>query len=114
MHSSSDATIRAIAAFLTYGRTLGEIYFKEISSLAALGAALSVAAFVPAAQADSWRGHRGHNYSYNGGHYGHHRGHGYWRNGRWIALGIGAAAIAGAAGAYDRDCYWRHGYRYCD
>ena len=30
MHSSSDATIRAIAAFLTYGRTLGEIYFKEI------------------------------------------------------------------------------------
>jgi hypothetical protein len=94
---------------------------KYISTLAALSAALSMAVVVPAAQArpgHHYRGHGGH-YSHGGHHYGHyahrgHRGHGYWHNGRWIALGIGAAIAAGAAGAYDRDCYYRGGYRYCD
>lgn len=89
---------------------------KFISSLAALGAALAVVAVTPAADAGP-RHYRGNHYNGHHGHYGryHHRGRGYWRNGRWIALGIGAAIAAGAAGAYyDRDCYWRHGYRYCD
>jgi hypothetical protein len=89
---------------------------KYISSIAALGAALAMVAATPAADAGP-RHYRGNHYNGHHGHYGryHHRGRGYWRNGRWIALGIGAAIAAGAAGAYyDRDCYWRHGYRYCD
>lgn len=91
---------------------------KYISSIAALGTALAVIATIPAAEAGP-RHSRGQHYSHNGhhGHYGHYRrgGRGYWHNGRWIALGIGAAIAAGAAGAYyDRDCYWRNGYRYCD
>jgi hypothetical protein len=91
---------------------------KYICSIAALGtAAFAMIATVPAADAGP-RHYRGkhHSYSANRGNYGrhHHRGRGYWRNGRWIALGIGAAIAAGAAGAYDRDCYWRDGYRYCD
>lgn len=91
---------------------------KYACSIAALGTAvLAMIATIPAADAGP-RHYRGKHYSYSGhpGHYGryHHRGRGYWRNGRWIALGVGAAIAAGAAGAYDRDCYWRHGYRYCD
>jgi hypothetical protein len=91
---------------------------KYVCSLAALGAAAFImTAAVPAADAGP-RHYRGKHYSYGGGHHGygryHHRGRGYWRNGRWIALGIGAAIAAGAAGAYERDCYWRNGYRYCD
>jgi hypothetical protein len=91
---------------------------KYLCSVAAVGAAaFAMVATVPAADAGP-RHYRGKHYSYNGhhGNYGrnHHRGRGYWRNGRWIALGIGAAIAAGAAGAYERDCYWRNGYRYCD
>lgn len=85
-------------------------------TFAAIGMAalLSAAAIVPAAQADSYRGH-GHGYgnhhAYNGGH---HRGRGHWHNGRWIALGVlGAVAAGAAAESYD-DCYWRRGVRYCD
>ncbi|MFA7305077.1 MAG: hypothetical protein WC026_00210 [Hyphomicrobium sp.] len=91
---------------------------KYLCSIAAVGAAaFAMVATVPAADAGP-RQYRGKHYSYNGNHgnYGRHhrRGRGYWRNGRWIALGIGAAIAAGAAGAYERDCYWRNGYRYCD
>lgn len=91
---------------------------KYMSSIAAVATAFVMTAAIPAADAGP-RHYRGKHYSYSGdhGHYGrhHHRGRGYWRNGRWIALGIGAAIAAGAAGAYyDRDCYWRDGYRYCD
>lgn len=96
-----------------------------LCSLAALGTALVVTTTaIPTADAGP-REYRGKQHSYSGQHRSyrgqhrysgrsHHRGRGYWRNGRWIALGIGAAIAAGAAGAYDRDCYWRDGYRYCD
>ncbi len=91
---------------------------KYLGLAAAVVAALPLATF--ATTADARPGHH-----FRGGHgmhghyargYGHrwHRGRGYWHNGRWIALGVGAAiAGAAAADAYG-DCYWRHGYRYCD
>jgi hypothetical protein len=83
---------------------------SKIITTTMLAAALATSAVVPAAQADRGRYHsyHGHHSSWHGGH---HRGHGYWRNGRWIALGILGAAAVGAA--VDRDCYWRHGRRYC-
>jgi hypothetical protein len=90
---------------------------KFISAIAALGAAASMVAITPAAEARPgyhYRGghHYGHHYR---GHYGrYHHGRGYWHNGRWIALGVGAAIAAGAAAAAYDHCYWRHGERYCD
>lgn len=92
-----------------------------ISAFAAVGAGVAIVAISPAANAGPrHHGYHGHGMGYSHGrhyrHYGHYRHRrGYWHNGRWIALGIGAAIAAGAAGAYyDRDCYWRNGYRYCD
>ena len=90
---------------------------KTIGTIAALSA-LSFAAFVPVAEARSahWNGGRGHyaHNGYRGGyHGGYHRGRGYWRNGQWIALGVGAAVV-GAAAASANGCYWRNGYRYCN
>ena len=81
---------------------------KLTSAILAIAAVASVAVTLPA-QADSIgsrRGHfRGNHYAYGGG-YGH-RGHGYWHGGRWIALGVGAAIVAGAAAAAaNRDCYY--------
>ena len=84
---------------------------SKLIATTTLAAALAATALVPAAQADRFRhhGYHGTHHSYYG-RYHHHR-HGYWHNGRWIALGIlGAAAVD----ALDRDCYWRHGRRYCD
>ncbi len=79
---------------------------KTISTLTALAAALSFATFVPAANAGQGRHlHGNHNYHAN---YGGHRGRGHYHNGKWIALGVGAA-IVGAAIANDR-C---NGRRYC-
>ncbi len=88
---------------------------KYIGLAAAVAAALPLATFATSADARSFR-HGG----WHGGHYAHGYGHGYhgrgyWRNGRWIALGVGAAVLgAAAADGYYGDCYWRHGYRYCD
>ncbi len=83
---------------------------KYIGLAAALASALPLATFATTADARGghWHGGRGH-YAHGYGH----RGHGYWRNGRWIALGVGAA-ILGAAAADSYGCYWRNGYRYCD
>jgi hypothetical protein len=79
---------------------------KKLVTLA-LAAALSAGSVVPAAQADPGR-HRGHHYAYRHGH------RGYWHNGKWIALGIlGAAVGAAIADSEYRDCYYRHGRRYC-
>ena len=83
---------------------------------AALAALLAVSTAIPA-----YAGPRGHGggdnhvrmYRDGGGHGHGHRGGGHWRNGKWIALGILGAAAAAAA-ASDRDCYYRHGERYCD
>jgi hypothetical protein len=89
---------------------------KYIGLAAALATALPLATFATTADARGFHGHGFH------GHYGHgygrgwHRGgRGYWHNGRWIALGVGAAVLgAAAADGYYGDCYWRYGHRYCD
>ncbi len=82
---------------------------KTISTITALAAALSFAAFVPVAEARNghWHGGHGH-YAHNGYNGGYHRGRGHWHNGRWIALGVGAA-ILGVAAAATGGC----GYRNC-
>jgi hypothetical protein len=73
---------------------------KTISTIAAMSAALSFAAYVPMAEARDahGRGHvgRGH-YAHNNYHGGYHRGRGHWHNGQWIALGVGAAIVGAAA-----------------
>lgn len=70
----------------------------------ALAAVLAAGTAIPAAQADrdgrGWHGGKHHHYS----HRHHHRHGGYWRDGKWIALGIiGGAAIDALDD--DRDCY---------
>jgi len=88
---------------------------KFISTVAALSTAVSMVAFIPAADARPGHRYGGHYHGHHYGHYGrYHHGRGYWHNGRWIALGVGAAIAAGAAAAAYDHCYWRHGYRYCD
>lgn len=89
---------------------------KFVSAIAALGTAVSMIAIAPAAEARSGHHYRGgHHYGHHyRGHHGRHHGRGYWHNGRWIALGVGAAIAAGAAAAASDNCYWRHGERYCD
>lgn len=85
---------------------------KKLATLA-LAAAFSAATVVPAAYADRDRGHhyRGHHH----GHHARHHGRGHWKNGKWIALGIlGAAVGAAIADSEYRDCYYRHGRRYCN
>lgn len=77
----------------------------------ALAAAMTAAPIVPAADAGKrhYRGDHHHR------HHGHHRhGRGYWKDGKWIALGIIGAAVGAAIADRDRDCYYRHGRRYCD
>jgi hypothetical protein len=82
---------------------------KTLATLA-LVAAVSAVPVVPAAQADP--GHHYRNHAYNGRH---HHGRGYWHNGKWIALGVlGAAVGAAIADSEYRDCYYRHGRRYCN
>jgi len=76
-----------------------------------LAAALAATAAVPVAEAGRYRHHNGYSHYNNHSNWRGHRGHGYWRNGKWIALGILGAAAAGAIA--DEDCYWRHGRRYC-
>jgi hypothetical protein len=89
---------------------------KYIGLAAAIVSALPLMTFATTADAGGRHYRGGYNHGWHGRHYGRgygHRGRGYWRNGRWIALGVGAAiAGAAAASAYD-DCYWRHGRRYC-
>lgn len=85
---------------------------KKLATLA-LAAAFSAATVVPAAYADRDRSHhyRGHHH----GHHARHHGRGHWKNGKWIALGIlGAAVGAAIADSEYRDCYYRHGRRYCN
>jgi hypothetical protein len=82
---------------------------KTLASLAMV-AALATVPVIPEAQAGPRHHYRGHHHSYH--HHRHHHGRGYWRNGKWIALGVLGAAV-GAAIADSRDCYYRHGRRYC-
>jgi hypothetical protein len=88
---------------------------KKLATLA-LAAVLSAGTMVPAADAGK-RGHhyRGdhHHYKHHGRH--HHRGRGYYKDGKWIALGIlGAAVGAAIADREYGDCYYRRGRRYCE
>jgi hypothetical protein len=84
---------------------------RKIAALA-LAAVFAAGTMVPTVQA----GDRGRHYSGNHhGHHGRHHGRGYYKNGKWIALGIlGAAAAAAIADSEYRDCYYRNGRRYCD
>jgi hypothetical protein len=84
---------------------------KKVATLA-LAAAMTAGTMVPVADAGS----RGHHYrgDHHRGHHRHH-GRGYYKNGKWIALGIlGAAVGAAIADSEYRDCYYRHGRRYCN
>jgi hypothetical protein len=83
---------------------------KKIAT-AALAAVLAFSATAPAAFAGPRHGGERHYYRDAGRHHGE-RGH--WHNGKWVALGILGAAAAAAAANADRDCYYRHGERYCD
>ena len=83
-----------------------------------LGAtALAAAMVAGTATVPAEAGRRGNEYS--GGHHHHHHGdrggrRGYYKDGKWIALGIfGAAVGAAIANSRDRDCYYRNGRRYC-
>ncbi len=78
----------------------------------ALAVAMTAGTMVPAADA----GKRGHHYrGHNHGHHARHHGRGYYKDGKWIALGIlGAAVGAAIADSEYRDCYYRHGRRYCN
>ncbi len=57
-----------------------------------------------------WRG--GHRQRHHGHH--HRHGRGYWKDGKWIALGIIGAAVGAAIADSQRDCWYRNGRRYCD
>src|SRR5262249_115030 len=110
---------------------------KYISALAALGAALSFAMFVPPADAGHFGGqmgggmggHMGHMggrmggmHAFNGGHhmagnFGRHHGD-HWRGGGWYGSGWGPGIYIGDDDYYYGDdyydyCYWRHGRRFC-
>jgi hypothetical protein len=85
---------------------------KKLATLA-LAAAMTAGTMVPVADA----GKRGHHYrgDHHHGHHARHHGRGYYKNGKWIALGIlGAAVGAAIADSEYRDCYYRRGRRYCD
>lgn len=109
---------------------------KHIGALAALGVALSLAAFVPAAEAAHFGGGPGGGFGnghfggthmvrdYRGRHGGWHGGRGWrggshWRGGGgWYGWGpsifLGAPYYSDGYYDYDySDCYWRHGRRYC-
>jgi hypothetical protein len=91
---------------------------KYLGIAAAVMAAVPLATFSTTADARDFH-HGGHGH-YGHGHYGRgygggwHRGRGYWHDGRWIALGVGAAIVGAAAADAYGDCYWRYGHRYCD
>jgi hypothetical protein len=85
---------------------------KKIAA-AAMSAVLALTAIAPAALAGPRHGGDRHYYR-DGGHDRHHGGRGHWKNGKWIALGILGAAAAAAVADSNRDCYYRHGERYCD
>ena len=85
---------------------------RKIAALA-LAAVFAAGTMIPAVQADPGRGH--HYRGKHNGHHGRHHGRGYYKDGKWIALGIlGAAAAAAIADSEYRDCYYRNGRRYCD
>jgi len=113
----SVARKRAMALVI---RNKGEqIMSKKNIATLALAAALSAATVIPtttpaeARDGRHYRGHHAHNHGHHR-HHRHHRGRGYWKDGKWIALGIIGAAAAAAIANSDRDCYYRHGRRYCN
>ena len=87
---------------------------KHLAS-ACLATVVAATSVVTAAQADPRRGHReyggDHHARYDRGHHDHR--HGYWRGGKWIALGVlGATALSALD---DDDCYrTRRGYIVCE
>ncbi len=88
---------------------------KKIVTMA-LAAALAATTVLPTVAEAGPRRSRGYdNHHHHGHNGGHHRGRGYYRDGKWIALGIlGAAAAAAIANSDDGGCYTRGGRRYCD
>lgn len=78
---------------------------KNFLATTALAALIGAVAIGPADAGkrghggDGFRGHHGH---HHGGH--RHGGRGYYRDGKWIALGILGAAAVGAL-ADDEDCF---------
>jgi hypothetical protein len=80
-----------------------EKIMKNMLATSALAALLAASTAIPAAQADrdgrGWHGGKHHSH----GHRHNNNRHGYWRDGKWITLGIiGGAAIGALA---DDNCY---------
>lgn len=78
----------------------------------ALAATMTAGTMVPAADAGK-RHYRGDHHHRHHGHH-HRHGRGYWKDGKWIALGIIGAAVGAAIADSQRDCWYRNGRRYCD
>lgn len=76
---------------------------RTMIATSALAAILAASTAIPAAHADrDGRGWHGKHHS-DGYRHGRHHKRGYWRDGKWIALGIiGGAAIDALD---DDDCY---------
>ena len=87
---------------------------KTILATTVASALLAAMSFGPAeaGKRGGDHGFRGHHSEYHGDRH-HHGPRGYWRDGKWIALGIAGAAVLDSLN--DDDCYrTRRGHVVCE